>query len=511
MQINVDYYHVLGVPKSAGTDELRQAHNTLSQQYHPDTNPEAQEKFNAVQKAYQVLADRAQRYKYLRARAMQGLDQPVAINVYPVGSHNLLPAASTPQAYYVLLKISPAANLSATRMPLNLCLVLDRSTSMQGGRLHHVKEATNQIIDRLQPQDTFSLVTFSDRAEVLVPSQTNINKARAKAVVSTIQPGGGTEILRGLTDGLEQITRRQSAASINQLILLTDGQTYGDEQQCLDLAKLAGNYQINITTLGIGTDWNEELLDQMAAYSGGAPIYVDSPYKVQIIFNELLHNLEQIAARELSLAMNLHPKVQLHDAYQITPYIRNLRIAKNRATLGLLPTQSSRLVLLEFRLQDMPLGKQRLAHFKVEADIPEQSAWRTWETADINVHIDSQTLAGNNVPKTITNVLEKIAVFRMYQKLMDDFEAGDLDKAIQRVKVLATRLLNIGESDLAQLAMMEVGQIAKTRHLSAKGRKQIRYGIRTLSTRHKMALPVSRGHTALMKDAVVIPKPKSRG
>jgi len=128
----------------------------------------------------------------------------------------------------VLLDISPDRDLPTSRLPLNLCLVLDRSTSMQGVRLQQVKEATHRIIDYLQPIDTFSLVVFSDRSEVLLPGQQDIDKALAKSVASTIQPSGGTEMLQGLLAGLKEIQANRTENAVNHIILLTDGQTYGD-------------------------------------------------------------------------------------------------------------------------------------------------------------------------------------------------------------------------------------------------------------------------------------------
>jgi Mg-chelatase subunit ChlD len=190
---------------------------------------------------------------------------------------------------------------------LNLSLVLDRSTSMQGMRLQQVKEATRQIIDKLQPEDALSLVVFSDRAEVLLPSQHNVDKAMAKSIASTIQPSGGTEMLQGLLSGLSEIERNQSDTSVNHLILLTDGQTYGDEQGCLEEAEAAGNRQISLSTMGIGSDWNEDLLDQMAALSGGVSTYIDSPRKVVDIFKDTVRSLGLVVARELVMSINPHP------------------------------------------------------------------------------------------------------------------------------------------------------------------------------------------------------------
>src|SRR4029077_9607892 len=138
-----------------------------------------------------------------------------------------------PQILYALVDIQPGRLTDLPDPPVNLCLVIDRSTSMQGTRLDQVKAAVLRVIDGLRETDTFSVVAFSDKAEVIVPAQRGLSeRTLAKAKVSTINANGGTEILPGLLGGLTELHKNLSPAVINHLILLTDGRTYGDEEDC---------------------------------------------------------------------------------------------------------------------------------------------------------------------------------------------------------------------------------------------------------------------------------------
>lgn len=488
MRIDKDYYAILQLSSTATAEQIRQAHRKLVRVYHPDQSdlPNAKEKFQQVQEAYEVLSDASQRAKYDRFRKEQGYEQPPAIALHPKGSHKLLRPLDEPQAYYALLKITPVEDLPQDRMPLNLALVLDRSTSMKGVRLQHVKEAVNHIVDSLQGDDVLALVSFSDRAEILLPAQRHLNKARAKSIVSTIQPSGGTEIFQGLAAGLEELKQYRSGQMVNHLILLTDGQTYGDEPQCLERAEWAGKHQISLSTIGIGTDWNEDLLDQMANVAGGSSIYIDSVEKTKSVFSETMKELEAMIARNLQLTINLNPNANIHEIYQMAPYIRRLKaIAGDPLKLGPLSKQRDLDFLIELRVQNPPVGKQELIRFRLEGELPGRSDYRNWVERSLHVEVAENANLGQ-IPGVIATMMGKLSIYKMQEKVMEDLEEQKIGPATRRLEMIATRLLNMGETELAHAALLEAGQLARTGHLSAAGRKKIRYGTRALTSPLKL-------------------------
>jgi Ca-activated chloride channel family protein len=484
MEVERDYYSILEISHSASQEEIKKAHRRLVQRYHPDTRPDEKGTstlFQLVQEAYEVLSDPEQRQAYDQWREQEGLDKPPALNIQTTVSHEVIPETGEDRAFYVLLEILPGEDLPIQRLPLNLCLVLDRSTSMQGTRLQKVKEATRHIIDRLHGEDTLSIVTFSDRAEVVLPARRDVDQAVAKSIVSTIQTGGGTEILQGLTSGLRELEQGRLVDSVNHLILLTDGQTYGDEEGCLQQAEYAAQRGISLSTMGIGSDWNEELLDAMANYSGGASSYIESPRKVAEVFREKVRGLSAVVAREVNMSPRLTDDVTLRDVFQISPYI--VRLDDKKATLNLGPLESgqAKAILLELLLQPLPAGEHRLLRLELEADLPGLPDRRNKEYAEIMARVAPVTAPDSTIPPTIVTALGKLALYKMQEKTMADLEAGDVEKATQRLETIATRLLNLGETELAKAALLEAGRLARTGDLSSEGRKKIRYGTRTLS------------------------------
>jgi Ca-activated chloride channel family protein len=483
MEVEHDYYSILEISRSASQQEIKQAYRRLARLYHPDTSPDESTTrlFHLVSEAYEVLSDPEQRQAYDQRREQEGLDKPPALDINVTLSHKVIPETGDEQAFYVMLEILPSADLPIKKLPLNLCLVLDRSTSMQGMRLQQVKEATRQIIDRLQEEDSISIVTFSDRAEVVLPTRRNVDKAIAKSVASTIQSGGGTEMLQGLIGGLRELEQGRSVESVNHLLLLTDGQTYGDEEGCLQQAEQAAQRGISLSTMGIGSDWNEELLDAMASYSGGAAVYIESPRKVVEIFREKIHSLAAVVAREVNLYPRLVEGVILQNAFQVSPQI--VRLDKQKPTLGLGPLESgqAKTVLLELLLKPLPSGEHRLLRIEMDADLPGLPERRNKDHLEVTARVAPVITVDSEIPPSIVTALGKLAIYKMQEKIMTDLEAGNIEKATHRLETMATRLLNLGETELAKAALLEAGRLARTGDLSAEGRKKIRHGTRSLS------------------------------
>ena len=253
-----DLYNLLGLSAQATPEEVRAAYSQAARRFRPDSNPNpgAAEEFKLVADAYAILSDPAQRATYDAAVQQTGSGPLLAIK--PLFSQGRLPALMEAQVVYALLEIQPSILAELPDPPLNLCLVIDRSTSMQGNRLDQVKAAVLQILDTLRESDSFSVVTFSDRADVIVPAQRGLTeRVHSKAKISTVSASGGTEILQGLLTGLTELHRHISPAGVNHLLLLTDGRTYGDEADCLMLAHLAASDGIAISGLGIGDEWND--------------------------------------------------------------------------------------------------------------------------------------------------------------------------------------------------------------------------------------------------------------
>ncbi|HLF27019.1 MAG TPA: VWA domain-containing protein [Anaerolineae bacterium] len=479
-----DYYDILGVPQNASGEEIKRAYRTLVRQHHPDVQnaPGTTLLFRQVQEAYEILSDSQRRAAYDRqiGDAGLGFDALFALNLQ--ASREMAPILPEEQVLYILFDVKAAKAISkAQRLPLNLCLVIDRSTSMQGPRLDQVKAAAHQLIDALSESDSLAVVAFSDRAEIVWPSQSVGDAIRAKARVSAIQAAGGTEILQGLKLGLEELEKRRRAQSINHLILLTDGQTYGDEEKCLELALDAKRRNVGISAMGIGEDWNDQLLDAIASRSGGASHYIASVTDVQAIMKERLQGLTALYGDEIRLALRFNENVSLRGAFRLSPYIQRIDRDGDDLVIGTLQADTAVTGLLEVIVGQQNPGRQRVVQIELTGNVP--ALERTGERVRRNVTLtfSNEPPPAQPVPPSLLNALAKITIFQMQESAWQSLEQGDVATATQRLETMATRLLDLGEHQLARAALLEAGRLARSGHLSPGGQKTIKYGTRSLS------------------------------
>ncbi len=473
-----DLYASLSVTRSATQEDIRQAFRQAARRFHPDTNPDpsASEEFKIISHAYDVLNDLQHRTEYNTLFNAGGM--PLFVPQL-IPSRNALNRLDEPQVIYFLIDIRATLWSDLPEPPLNVCLVIDRSNSMQGTRLEQVKSAARQIIEGLNPEDMFSIVAFSDRAEVIVPAQSMTNKAATLNKVSSINASGGTEILQGLLTGLLEIQRNLNPKSVNHLILLTDGRTYGDEDNCMLLATLAESDGVTVSGLGIGDEWNDAFLDQLAGATGGESRYISSPMVVTRLLTEHVRGMGGTLAQRLRLQVTCDPGVALRSAFKVSPQAQPVPMDLQPLRIGSLRRDEPVSILLEFLVRTGDGGLQNLARLTVIGDV--LSLGRLDESYMLDLQLKlSDSPEITSPPLAIVNALDKLTLYRLQEKAWAAVDEGDVLKATTRLETLATRLISDGEGELAKVALAEAYRLGQTRQISAEARKRIKYGTRAL-------------------------------
>ena len=207
----------------------------------------------------------------------------------------------------VLFRASSTENDSTKktqRLPLNLSIVIDRSSSMQGQPLDEAKKCASMLVDRMGEKDRLSIVMYGADAEVLVPSQPVTDKRKFKSQIDAIYASGMTALYDGLSLGAEEVAKNSHSNAISRVLLLSDGQANRglvDEDvisaHCQKMAEIG----VSTSTYGLSEHFNENLMVGMASAGQGQAHYGQTAEDLLDPFQEEFDLLEAILSRRIRL------------------------------------------------------------------------------------------------------------------------------------------------------------------------------------------------------------------
>ena len=476
---NYDFYRLLGLKANAPAEAIQQAYSAQIAKIPAEAQKSDNPIYQRFTQAYQILSDPKRRAAY---DAFLASKKPSALSLETEISSNTLPLLDTAQIIYLLLNIKPPRQEKQVHNSLNLSLVLDRSTSMQGVRLERVKAAVNFILNKLAPDDVLSVVSFSDRAEVVLPAG---NASESKAALGTkirgMQASGGTEIFQGLEAGVSQLRQMPLADYTNHLVLLTDGHTYGDVDKCLALAEETAALGIGISAFGLGHEWNDKFLDQLVLPSGGQSNHIEKPEQIIEYLQKHIKGLGDVYARNVRLHIDLPQPITLQYGFKLAPFSQTIHADNKTMKLGNIEGRSPLKFLLELSIKALQQETQLNIPLTVTADIPSHK--QRSQTFQKNIQLNLQADVPDIEPAAeLLSAVRVLNIYRLNEKVWNEVEAGQLEMATQRMRHLSTRLLEVGETQLAHQAHTEVMRLEKMGDMSEEGRKKLKYGTRSLFT-----------------------------
>ncbi|MGP4096741.1 YfbK domain-containing protein [Nonomuraea sp. KM90] len=214
------------------------------------------------------------------------------------------------------------ASDAAERRPANLTFVVDVSGSMaEAGRLDLVKAALQKLLTQLAPGDQVSIVSFSDQATVLASMTPLTARNELSHAIDQLTIAGGTNLEAGLVTGYQQASQSFRPAATNRVIVLSDGlanQGSTQWQALLDRVKEYAGKQVTLLTVGVGREYGDELMEQLADNGDGMAVYISSEEEAAKVFATQLPANIELRARDAKAQVVFNPAVV--ESYRLIGY-----------------------------------------------------------------------------------------------------------------------------------------------------------------------------------------------
>ena len=283
----------------------------------------------------------------------------------------------------LLLRITPPEVETSARPQLNIGIVLDRSGSMGGEKMANAREASRSCINELVADDKVSVVIFDDRIDVLVPNQKAKNKDDFKTLIDKIEARGSTALHEAWVRGGMEVSRGLITRGINRVLLITDGLAnvgVTSTDEIVSQARGLNERGVTTSTIGIGDDFNEELLVPMAESAGGNAWHAKSGLDLKRIFDVELQGLVAQFAHGVSL--------------------------------GLIPTDGVEVVEILNDFEDTETGRYKLPNLQAgnplevvaRLKVPAQAAGTKLRLADVRLGYTRQDATSGEVVKEFLEV-----------------------------------------------------------------------------------------------------------
>jgi Ca-activated chloride channel homolog len=345
-----------------------------------------------------------------------------------LGSAQIMPGEQ-----HVAISIQMPRVEQTVRPPLSLAIVIDRSGSMTGEPLMHAKAAAARLVDELGANDAFTVVTYSSSDEIVMPMAraTADNKATARERIMQIWDDGNTCISCGLTRGAAQLLETPVRGGLRRMVLISDGQANTGLYDRGELAQLATETAargISISTVGVGLDFDEVTMMQLADVGHGNFYFVEDTANLASMFARELSGLGTTVAADARLVIDPAPGVFIEEAYGYQLLRQGSRVVVSLPDLRAdKPLKVVLRTTLPAQLGALDVAKLELHWRDVKTGAAQQTATavRTTVTTD-------QAAVASSIDTTATTAIEEARTARVLEDATKIYERDGYEAA-QRV------------------------------------------------------------------------------
>jgi len=409
------------------------------------------------------------------------------VNLQPGVNNTNVDASKSGSQRLMATSVSGIGETIDSRVPLNLCLILDHSGSMKGQPVENVKRAAWLLVDKLRDQDRLSIVVFNHRAEVLLSNQNVVDRDHIKQQINRLSANGGTSIDEGLRLGIEELAKGRKD-TISQAFLLTDGENeHGDNNRCLKFAQLAADYNLTVNTLGFGNNWNQHILEKISDAGLGSLSHIEHPDQAMDKFDSLLTRMQTVGLTNAYLLLSLAPNVRLAEfkpVAQVAPDTIELPVqmepdGRFGVRLGDLMKDVERVILTNIYLEQLPEGQQAIANVQVRYDDPSVDKTGLY-SPNLPLYVNVERTYQENISPKVQNYILALAKYRQTQLAEDRLQQGDRLGAATMLQAAAKTALQMGDANAGTVLQNSATRLQAGEDLSASDRKKTKIVSKTV-------------------------------
>lgn len=345
---------------------------------------------------------------------------------------------------YIAVKITGnEKQIEKQRVPLNISLVLDRSGSMGGDAMKFAKEAAKFVVKQLSSDDKLSIVNYDDVVEVTSPSQQVKNKELLIEKIDKIFARSMTNLSGGTLEGYKQVASTKKSNYVNRVLLLTDGLANTGITNPAQLNKItSAKFQeegIALSTFGLGAEYDEDLLTQMAESGRGNYYYIDKADRIPEIFAKELSGLLNVVAQNVTATIELPSGVKCVKVYGYKHTEENGKVV---VALNDVFAKEDKVFLLKVKITDPQVKEVNFPVQLVYTDAKTFSSNSANATLEMQATEDLKQIAEHKSNKTA----ELIALFEAtdtFDMILMDVDKNDYKSAKDKASSAINRLKEV--------------------------------------------------------------------
>lgn len=362
------------------------------------------------------------------------------------------------------------AERAEARTPVNVALVIDRSGSMQGDKMAKAREAAAMAVDRLSERDVASIVIFDDKVDVLVPATRVTDHRLFKDRIERVTSRGTTAIHAAVEEASRELRKFKSQDRLNRIILMSDGLANVGPSRPSDFADLGrklGGDGISISTIGLGRDYNEELMSRLASASDGNHAFAKTGSDLAEIFNKEFDDVLSVSAQEIEVLIETRAGIR-----PLRSLGRDAELSSDRARFRVNQIYGAVEHSLQIEVEvpaDVAAGEIEIARVKVSYLAPGSSTRRTFETSVRARFSASEAEVSSSIDAAVMEPIVELEARAVSEKailLRDEGKADDARKMLEsnaaavgaaqdKYKIQSVRLKKLEEqyrNDAAEVA-----------------------------------------------------------